>query len=344
MPALRLRTSRHGEFWRGKEHREKNMPISTVSTVSTVSPGIAALAGAASPAPPAAADASGTATPSTATPDVWVAAITAAVQTYVNVGKATGIPSVGEIADVIGKLQIQNAISQSVATSISDFLRTPEAATVVANSVGLSDRAYAYINSHAGSPTPPPQTTTSVTATSGAAAAPMPATAPSPTPTLNGTAQQIIAVAQSTNYVLQKLGKPSISTGPIRGVVRTADSNAGEPGLPSSGVGDALVGIAVAIGAGVLVTGAAAVTGAAILEEVGKEVVADLIVDGVPDAIDAVGDLMSEPTGTIQGETTTDGTGSGSLAPGPDDEGGDGLDGGGGSGEGPDGKPGIQPK
>jgi hypothetical protein len=258
------------------------------------------------------------------TPDVWVAAVTAAIQTYVNVGKVTGIPSVGEIADVIGKLQNQNAISQPVATSISDFLKTPGAATVVANSVGLSDRAYAYINSHAGAPTPPPPTTASVTATSGAAAAPMPATAPSPT--LNATAQQIIAVAQSTNYVLQKLGKPSISTGPIRGVVRTADSNAGEPGLEPDGVGDAIAGIVVGIAAGVVVTGET------VGEVVVNEVVGDLIIDGVGGAIDDVGDFLSGPV--PDQPPPSDGMGSGGGAwPGSIDVGG-GDDGGGDGGGG----------
>lgn len=279
----------------------------------------------------------------TTTPDIWVASATAALQTYVNLGKVAGPPNVAEITSIIGKLQSQNAIPQPVATSILDFLKTPGAATVVSNSAILADRAYAYINAHAGAAAPPRTTTsvaaTSVAATSGAAAMP----AKESSPTLNMTAQQVIAVAEFTNYVLQKLGEPSLSTDPSRGVVRTADVSSEpppEPGLESDGVGNVLAGLAAGIAATVVVGGAAAVD---LTEEVVSAVAGDLIVDGIGDAVDAF--ITSEPP---EQPPPSDGMGSGGGAwPGTSDEGGVSTpddDGGDGSGEGVDDKPGLQPK
>ena len=155
------------------------------------------------------------------------------------------------------------------------------------------------------------------------------------------TGQQVVAIVESTNYVLGKLGKPAIP----RGLVKTADApgaagagsgSGDEPGAQSSSVGSLILGVAVEIA-----TAGFKLTPEGLVSAVGAEV----LIAGVEAAAEFV---EADTSGvTIQGETTQDGTGSGSRAPGPGDEGyeaDDGSDdGGGGSGEGIDDKPGHQP-
>jgi hypothetical protein len=292
----------------------------------------------------------------TITPDVWVATTTAALQTYINVGKASGPASVAVIGSAISNAQSQNAISQPVAASILDLLKTSAGATLVANSVAMANKAFAYIPAHASAPvstTPSPaQPATNVAVASGAAAHEATVSpGAQASPSNNMTLQQVIAIVESTNYVLGKVGRPAFSTAP-RGVVRTADvppvsgsgSGSGdsgdppeEPGLESEGWANAVLGAAVTI-AGAAVLGAEAL-------DTGLEIAGDFITEGVIAAGEGILDNL--PSIWVSGPPDSDGMGSGAGAPpysiqDPGDTEGDDGDGGGGSGSGIDDKPGHQ--
>jgi hypothetical protein len=281
-------------------------------------------------------------TPSTLTPDVWVAATAAAAQTYVNAGKTTVPTSVAALSSAVSKAQSQNAISQPVATSIQGLLQTPAGATLVANSIVLANRAFAYITTRASAPASPPpaEPASTVAVASGTAAHEAAAsTGAQASPSMTMTGQQVVAIVESTNYVLGKLGKPAIPT--ARGVVRTADAPAGsgsgsgsggnsDPGVQSSSTGNFILGAAVGVvAAGVQIIGdtiPGAIAAAAVAEA----------------AISGVEFLIDNYTDDVPVAPPSDGMGSGSYAwPGSIDDGdssGEGSD----TGEGIDDKPGLQ--
>lgn len=278
--------------------------------------------------------------PAPLTPDVWVASVTAALQTCINLGKAIGPTSVAAVAGVVAKAQSQQLISQPDATPILDFLQTPGASTVVANSAVLATRAFAYITAHTSKPatiaTAPAHAATNVAIAAGSSAA---AVAPGieSSPALSMTAQQVIAISASTNAVIGKLGRPAL---PIHGFVRTAtpsDSSAGDggsttnDGVESDSAGDTVLGVAAGLAVDVVILGTP------IGEAIAAEAVAEALVNGVEGLIDLDWDAIPPPT-----PPDSDGMGSGAQAyPGsiyengastPDDS----DDGGGGSGSGID--------
>jgi hypothetical protein len=100
------------------------------------------------PAPPAtpAPSAGPIASPPPSTPDIWLAVITAAVQTYVHLGKVTGPVTTETISNVLEDAQNAQLISPPAAASVLDYAQTSEGAALVENSATLASHAFAFIN------------------------------------------------------------------------------------------------------------------------------------------------------------------------------------------------------
>lgn len=148
------------------------------------------------------------------TPDVWLAAITAAMQTYVDLGTTTGPVTAATISGLLRQTQTQQHISPPTAASVLNFLQTSQGAAVLAGSTLLATHAVAYITTHAPAPTTParpwPLAAANEAVTSRAAAGEE-ATAPGaqapPGTQLSG--PQAVAVVESTNAILGNAGKPA---------------------------------------------------------------------------------------------------------------------------------------
>jgi hypothetical protein len=261
------------------------------------------------------------------------------MQTYVNVGKTTVTASVAAISSAVGKAQSQNAISQPVASSIQGLLQTPAGATLVANSIVLANRAFAYITTHANAPataSPAPAQPASTFAVASGAAEHEAALSPGASPSMTMTGQQIVAIVESTNYVLQKAGKPAL---PSRGFARTpaGGNGAGGSGSDDSVQGDEFGQAVAGVAVGVTIFGEA--LGEAIADETGATVV---IAVGAA-FLDWLGDQLTLPPpdpniGTGSGAGAVPGSiEGGPFGPGDDDSGSDG-------GEGIDDKPGHAPQ
>ena len=91
-----------------------------------------------------------TGNPPPSTPDVWLAVITAAVQTYVHLGKVTGPVTTATISSVLQDAQNHQLIAPPAAASIQEFVQTSEGAALVEHSATLATHAFAFINVQAG--------------------------------------------------------------------------------------------------------------------------------------------------------------------------------------------------
>lgn len=116
----------------------------------------------ATPAPPP----EPTSTPPPANPDIWLAVITAAVQTYVHLGKVTGPVTVATITSVVEDAQNHQLIAPPAAASVLEFVQTSEGAALVEHSVTLATHAFAILNVQASTSVTPdqPRTYTAETA------------------------------------------------------------------------------------------------------------------------------------------------------------------------------------
>lgn len=96
----------------------------------------------ATPAPPVGPNDS----PPQSNPDIWLAVITAAVQTYVHLGKVTGPVTAATIESVLQDAQNHQLISPPAAASVLEFVQTSEGAALVENSATLASHAFTFIN------------------------------------------------------------------------------------------------------------------------------------------------------------------------------------------------------
>lgn len=87
-----------------------------------------------------------TGNPPPSNPDIWLAVITAAVQTYVHLGKVTGPVTTATISSVLEDAQNHQLISPAAAASVLKFVQTSEGAALVQNSAALATHAVTFIN------------------------------------------------------------------------------------------------------------------------------------------------------------------------------------------------------
>jgi hypothetical protein len=267
-------------------------------------------------------------------PDVWLATITAAMQTYAELGRTTGPVTAATISSVLGQAQTRQVISPPVAASISEFVQTSQGAAVVAGSAILATRAFAYIRAHASPATAAPKSLPPLSAadgalrsaTTGSATPPEAASQPSsPLPQL--TTIEAVAVVESTNRVLRSLGQPAL---PGQGWRREIGSNGGGTSTGDGGEGvlsGAVFGGGTSTGDGgegvlsqppgqtpgrdgipdepgleedwlgnALVGIGVGSLGEGLLEAIGKEIASEVLINAVETASDdAIGDYLTLP-------------------------------------------------
>lgn len=95
-----------------------------------------------------------TGNPPPANPDIWLAVITAAVQTYVHLGKVTGPVTTATISSVLEEAQNNQLIAPAAAASVLDFVATSEGAALVEHSATLATHAFTFINIQTATVTP----------------------------------------------------------------------------------------------------------------------------------------------------------------------------------------------
>jgi hypothetical protein len=268
------------------------------------------------------------------TPDIWLAATTAAMQTYVDLGTATQPVTAATISSVLGQAQTKQLISPPVATSILDLVPTSEGAVVIAGSAALATRAVAYITTHAAAPmtahqAAPPQPAASEAVPFPPADGEAAAAGIQISPASELTAAQVVAVLESTNAVLGNAGKPAFPSlafsraeakpdaGPASGSSGTSgsgnsgtsnpDSNLNEPGLEEDWLGSVVVGVGLTVIEGVA-TGAEAV-------EIAVDASADVLGEVVPGAVGLIMNGIDSFLNPPGGPPDSDGMGSGAGAP-----------------------------
>lgn len=84
--------------------------------------------------------------PPPSNPDIWLTVITAAAQTYVHLGKATGPVTAATISSVLEDAQTNQLISPAAATSVLELIQTSEGAALVQHSAALATHAVTFIN------------------------------------------------------------------------------------------------------------------------------------------------------------------------------------------------------
>jgi hypothetical protein len=179
------------------------------------------------------------------TPDIWLAAITAAIETYLNLGKTAESPTTAVISSVLGQAQSKQIMSQPVVSSVLDFMETPQGTAVVSGSAILATRALTYIRAHANPPAappmpfPPPSVADEalISARTGSTQLLEAASQPSsPLPQLTTT--EAVAVVEATNAVLRNTGEPALP-----GLGWTQEKSSDDRGGASTSTGDGGAGI-----------------------------------------------------------------------------------------------------
>lgn len=84
--------------------------------------------------------------PPPSNPDIWLTVITAAAQTYVQLGKAAGPVTAATISSVLEDAQNNQLISPAAAASVLELVQTSEGAALVQHSATLATHAVTFIN------------------------------------------------------------------------------------------------------------------------------------------------------------------------------------------------------